>query len=154
MDRKSREMPHFAEGNNGVILQWKLRNISYERMLKVNKILMEYDLHYTHPRILGMIYHLNGATQKELADEINTSTAAMSASLTRMQKAGLIEKKSDETDSRKNKIQLTEKGKKIHEETFGKIIDIDSRMLDGFTDEEAEQLFAYIDRIQNNIANI
>ena len=155
MERKyDKKMPPFVKGNNGAILQWKLRNITYERMLAVSEMLAEYDLHYAQPPVLGMICHLNGATQKELADKMNTSAAAMSASLKRMQKSGLIKKDSDEADSRINKIMLTEKGKQIHKDTFGKTMEIDRQMLEGFTEEETEQLFAYLDRVQENISKI
>ena len=92
-----------------------------------------------------------GMTQKELAEAMNTSAAAMSATLKRLQKAGLVERLSLEEDSRKNKIRLTEKGKKFHEDTFGKTLAIDKTMLNGFSEEETQQLFEYLDRIQANI---
>ena len=152
MNRKEDcKMPPVLKGNNGAILQWKMRNISHGRMHVVTDMLSEYGLYYTHPRILGMIHYRNGATQKELADEMNTSPAAMSASIKRLQKAGLIEKISAASDFRINKIKLTEKGLRIHDDTFDKTMAIDRRMLDGFTAEETAELFAYLDRVQNNI---
>lgn len=142
--------PPFA-GHDGVMLQWKMRNISHARMHIVTDMLSEYELHYTHPRILGTIQFHNGATQKELADEMNTSPAAMSVSIKRLQKAGLIEKISDESDCRINKIRLTDKGVRIHEDIFEKTIAIDRKMLDGFSEEEISLLFSYLDRVQGNI---
>ena len=142
--------PPFA-GNDGVMLQWKMRNISHARMHIVTDMLSKYELHHTHPRILGTIQFRNGATQKELADEMNTSPAAMSVSIKRLQKAGLIEKISDESDCRINKIKLTEKGAHIHDDIFEKTIAIDRSMLDGFSEEEIAQLFLYLDRVQENI---
>ena len=144
-------MPPFLEGNNGAVLQWKMRNISHGRMHVVTDMLSEYDLHYTHPRILGAVLYRDGATQKELADEMNTSPAAMSASVKRLQKAGLIEKIADESDCRINKIRLTEKGRRIHDDTFDKMLAIDRKMVDGFSEEEISALFSYLDRVQKNI---
>ena len=40
---------------------------------------------------------------------------------------------------------------RIHDDTFDKTMAIDRRMLDGFTAEETAELFAYLDRVQNNI---
>ena len=91
---------------------------------------------------------------ERLADYMNTSAAAMSATLKRMQKAGLVEKTQDEEDTRVNKITLTVKGEKTHEETFEKTMNIDRKMLDGFKEEEIEQLFTYLDRIHTNIENM
>ena len=144
-------MPPPFEGNNGAMLQWRIRNISHGRMHVVTDMLSKYGLHYMQPRILGTILYRDGATQKELADEMNTSPAAMSASVKRLQKAGLIEKIADESDCRINKIRLTEKGLQIHNDTFDKMLAIDRKMLDGFSEEEISTLFSYLDRVQNNI---
>lgn len=148
------KMPPPFEGNDGAILQWKMRNISHGRMHVITDMLSEYGLHYTHPRILGIIRYRDGATQKELADEMNTSPAAMSASVKRLQKAGLVEKISDVSDSRINKIKLTEQGMQIHDDTFDKTMSIDRRMLDGFSGEETALFFSYLDRVQRNIDNM
>lgn len=145
------KIPPPLEGNDGAALQWKMRNISHARMHVVTDMLSEYGLHYTYPRILGTILYREGATQKELATELNTSPAAMSVSVKRLQKAGLIEKMSDASDSRINIIRLTEKGHRIHDDTFDKTLAIDRKMLDGFTEAETQELFAYLDRIQSNI---
>lgn len=152
--RNTTNMPPFVKDNAGAAFYWKIRNITHSRMHIIVEMLSEYDLHYTHPRVLGVIHRMNSPTQKELAEAMNTSPAAMSATLKRLQKAGLVEKISLEEDSRKNKICLTEKGSKIHEDTFDKTLAIDRELLDGFSKEETENFFAYLDRIQNNIDNI
>lgn len=148
------KMPSFAKENKGAALYWRIRNIKHSRMLAIIDMLSEYDLHYTQPPVLGIISRMDGPTQKELAEAMNTSAAAMSATLKRLQKAGLVERLSLEEDSRKNKIRLTEKGKKFHEDTFGKTLAIDKTMLEGFSDEETQQLFEYLDRIQANINGV
>lgn len=153
-DKNILNMPPFVKDNAGAAFYWKIRNITHSRMHIIVEMLSEYDLHYTHPRVLGMIHRMNSPTQKELAEAMNTSPAAMSATLKRLQKAGLVEKVSLEEDSRKNKICLTEKGAKIHEDTFDKTLEIDRALLEGFSEEETEKLFAYLERVQNNIDNI
>ncbi len=148
---RSSSLPREITENNGAMLHWKMRNISHGRMHAVSDMLSKYGLHYTHPRILGTIDHNDGATQKELAYEMNTSPAAMSATVRRLCKAGLIEKLPYEEDSRSNQIKLTDKGREVLGDTFGKTLEMDRKMLDGFTDAETEQLFSYLDRIQSNI---
>ncbi len=153
MKKPCKEMPPFAKENKGAELQWRLRNISYERMLVINEMLAEYGLHYSHPPILGMIKYCKDSTQKELADNMNTSPAAMSATLKRLQKAGYVEKMPCQEDTRINKIALTPKGERIHSDTFGKTMEIDKSMLKDFETEEIEQLFGFLERIHNNIKN-
>lgn len=154
MEVINKQMPPFAKGNKGAELHWRLRNVSHERMLVISEMLSQYGLHYSQPFVLGMIKHCANATQKELADSMNTSPAAMSATLKRMQKANLIEKKQDNEDTRINKITLTPKGEEIHNDTLCKTLEIDRKMLEGFTQSEIEQLFEYLERIHSNIKNI
>jgi DNA-binding MarR family transcriptional regulator len=120
-------------------------------MIAITEMLEDYKLHYTQPPVLGMIDRMDEPTQRELAEAMNTSAAAMSATLKRLEKAGLVQRVSLEEDTRKNKIKLTEKGKAIHEDTFGKTMEIDRSMLNDFSEKEIKQLFAYLDRIQTNI---
>ena len=148
------KMPAFAKDNSGAAFFWKIRNIKHSRMIAITEMLEDYKLHYTQPPVLGMIDRMDEPTQKELAEAMNTSAAAMSATLKRLEKAGLIQRISLEEDTRKNKIKLTEKGRNIHEDTFGKTMEIDKAMLKGFSDKETKQLFAYLDRIQANVDEI
>ena len=145
------KMPAFAKDNSGAAFFWKIRNIKHSRMIAITEMLEDYKLHYTQPPVLGMIDRMDEPTQRELAEAMNTSAAAMSATLKRLEKAGLVQRVSLEEDTRKNKIKLTEKGKAIHEDAFGKTMEIDRSMLKGFSEKEIKQLFAYLDRIQTNI---
>ena len=143
----------------GVKLSWLIRDLEHLHMLVASDILAEYDLHSAQPRILGTIARMNrtkdngarGATQKDIADALQTSPAALAMSMKRLQKAGLIEKREDETDLRVNQIHLTEKGKQIHNESLSKIVEIDQHMLEGFSAEETAQLFHYLNRLYDNL---
>lgn len=144
------KIPPFAKENKGAAFYWRIRNIKHARMLAIIDMLSEYELHYTQPPVLGMISRLNGPTQKELADAMNTSPAAMSATVKRLQKSGLVQKQTIEEDTRKNQILLTEKGKQVNADTFDKILQIDKELLQGFKEDEIQTLFCYLDRIQEN----
>lgn len=148
------KMPDFAKDNEGAAFFWRIRNIKHARMLVINDMLSEYDLHYTQPPVLGLIDRMDGPTQKELADKMNTSAAAMSATLKRLEKVGLVERVSFDEDSRKNKIRLTEKGRQIHDDTFDKTMAIDKMMLEGFSPAETQKLFEFLNRIQHNIDSL
>lgn len=150
----SKKIPPFAKDNNGAAFYWRIRNIQHARMLAIIDMLTEYDLHYTQPPVLGLIDRLEEPTQKDLADAMNTSQAAMSATVKRMEKSGMVERKSTQKDSRKKIIKLTAKGKQIHKDTFGKTLEIDRALMRGFTESEVKQLFEYLDRIQINAETV
>lgn len=149
--RKTPKEPDFLKDNPGAKLHWKMRNIEHSRMMIINTMLARHDICYTHPRILGDIMRHGSVTQTEIANRMNISTAAMSSTIKVLQKQGLVKKDTDSNDLRYNKISLTEKGKKMHDETLSQMLKIDKEMLSGFTDEEAQLFLTMLDKVQLNL---
>ena len=58
--------------------------------------------------------HSEGITQRALADLMASDANTITAILTRMQKAGLVERRSHERDARCNLIVLCDAGKMLH----------------------------------------
>lgn len=103
------------------------------------------------PPILGYLQSHKNCTQAELAEFLHVSPASVAVSLRRMQKAGLIDRRTDSSDLRRNKIFITELGKerdKVLQDAFKKINDC---LLAGFSDDEAKQLNGYLDRLIENL---
>lgn len=141
------------EENPSVRIAWKIRDIKNKHANNIHGILANYGLHPGQPRILHVVNEMNGATQNEIAEELQVSPAALAMSIKRMQKAGLLEKQGDERDLRVNKIHLTPKGKQILEESQANIIAADERQLSGFSAEEVAVLESYLCRIETNLQN-
>lgn len=146
--------PDFLKDSKSAMIHWKMRNIEHTRMILINNMFASHDICYTHPRILGIISHHGSISQTELARHMNTSTAAMSSTVKVLQKQGLVKKDADADDLRYNKITLTEKGKKMHNETLSTMLKTDEQMLEGFTEAEAEVLLSMLDRIQINLSKL
>lgn len=90
-------------------------------------------------------------SQKELAEALRVSPAAIAASIKRMVKIGLVQKINAEDDLRVNQIVITEKGKEIlvkSESAFRKSF---MAMYAGFSQAEKEQLASYYARIVANL---
>jgi DNA-binding MarR family transcriptional regulator len=108
----------------------------------------------SHPYILFVIrYLMKGelVSQKELADAIGISPATVAISIKRMGKAGLICKKPDERDRRRNIIALTEKGKEITDGCSAAFNEINRDVFKGFTKDEQEQLKKFYLRMIKNL---
>jgi len=108
----------------------------------------------SHPHILFAIrYEMKGAgvSQRELADVIGISPTTVAISIKRMEKAGLICKKPDKNDKRRNIIALTKKGKKITEECSAAFNEINRDVFKGFTKAEQEQLKKFYLRMIKNL---
>ncbi|MBQ9414146.1 MAG: winged helix-turn-helix transcriptional regulator [Clostridia bacterium] len=63
-----------------------------------------------HPNMLFFLHHEPGLTQRELADRMQIAAATLSVSVRRMEAAGLVQRRPDETDARVQRLFLTEAG--------------------------------------------
>ena len=68
-----------------------------------------------------------------------------------MEQNGLINRLDVEEDARLKKIVLTEKGYAINESVRNVLEDVEKKALEGFTQEETEQLFSFLGRIRENL---
>ena len=91
------------------------------------------------------------ASQKEIASKLGISAPTVAISIKRMEKAGLVQKIADETDLRRNLITLTQKGQQLIDESQKELDKIDEKMLNGFPQQEKEQLKMFILRIIYNL---
>ena len=69
-----------------------------------------------------------------------------------MQKAGLLEKVSNERDLRCNRLSLTEEGERAVTACKAGFDAVTLQMLDGFSPEEREALSSYIGRMIRNLS--
>ena len=96
------------------------------------------------PLILFMLdHHGEGgeiASQRELAQTLQVSPAAIATSLKSLERMGYVEKRPDEQDNRRNRVLITEKGKNAVQQCFAVFQEIDRRMMEGLTDQERDDL--------------
>ena len=94
------------------------------------------------------------SSQMELAKRLEVSPAAVAVSLKSLAKQGLINKTAKQEDARFNSVELTERGRKIVEESREFFNEIERKMYRGFSGEEMTDFCGYLDRIYDNIAQI
>ncbi|MBQ4552253.1 MAG: MarR family transcriptional regulator [Clostridia bacterium] len=90
--------------------------------------------------------------QKDVEKEFGITRSTASRVLVLMEEKGLVKRLSVDHDGRLKKLILTEKSlamgkamRQVGEKT-------DERLLEGFTEDEKEQLFSFIDRMMENIS--
>jgi len=135
-------------------LAWLLKDIHHRRSNLAQMSLNTIGLHFGHPRILFTIAHLEGASQKEVADRLHVSPASLATSLKRLEKAGFLGRSIDDQDQRVNKIELTEKGKEAVNTCHLQMMSIDRLMMRGFSDDEQNQLHGLLARLNANLETI
>ena len=98
----------------------------------------------------------NVMSQKELAEHLKISPAAVATTLKKLETDGYIERTKSKScsDGRANEITVTERGRRAAEETEKYFRFVDSSALNGFSDEEIETLLRLLDKMQNNLHEI
>ena len=139
-------------------IEWLLRALTRMHHYYIDREMEKRGLGFSgFPPILFVLHNeLKGrlASQKELADFLGIRPSSITASIKRMEKAGLVEKVHDEGDLRRNIITLTKKGRELVENSLHVFDDVDRKMYEGFSEEEKEQLKAFYLRIINNLENL
>ena len=111
-----------------------------------------------HPMLL-FILQSNGEgdeegrcqAQRELAEMLHVSPAAVANSLKCLEKGGYIRREPGQQDARRNRVILTEKGSAAVDGCQAVFERVNDRMLDGFSEEEREQLLTFRRRMLRNL---
>lgn len=89
--------------------------------------------------------------QKDLEEQFTITRSTVSKVLILMEKKGLIERHSVPNDSRLKKLVLTDKAWKLSKSMKKHGDKIEAALTKGFTDEELEAFYSYIQRMKDNI---
>lgn len=89
--------------------------------------------------------------QRELAELLHISPAAVANSLKSLEKGGYVHREPGQKDARRNQVLLTEKGWDAVEGCREAFETVARRMLAGFTQEEQAQLLLFRRRMLNNL---
>lgn len=89
--------------------------------------------------------------QKDFEEEFGITRSTASKIISLMETKGIVERCSVEGDARLKKIVLTELGDKMAQYIVDGRATMENRMIDGFSEDELNQLFTYLQRIKDNI---
>ncbi len=106
--------------------------------------------------IIGFIARRAGTDvfQKDLEQQFGITRSTASKVVSLMVSKGLVERQSIPEDARKKKLVLTKRSWEILDQLDSEIQLLEDTLVDGFTPEEVETLYGYLDRIEENIRGI
>ena len=116
----------------------------------LHKELEKHGLHPGQPPVIMIVARHEGITQNQVAEKLNLRPATVAIMLRRMEKAGLVHRKQDESDRRLQRVYLTEKGKSYYEFVSQKMERMEGIATQGFSEEEKFKLRNFLDRIITN----
>ena len=108
-------------------------------------------IHRTHHRILMLLARCDSLpSQKELADHLDVTPAAVTGALKKIEQDGYVERTLGQ-DNRYNELRITEKGRALVLQTRQLFCETDASMFEGFTDEELDTYISCLEKLQANI---
>jgi DNA-binding MarR family transcriptional regulator len=94
------------------------------------------------------------ASQIDIARQMDVTAATIAVSLKKLEKEGYINREKDESDSRFNKITVTEKGDRVVKRSREIFELTDQKVLDGFTEEEKHTLLVLLQKLVANLTRM
>ncbi len=104
-----------------------------------------------HPHILFHVRRSPGLTQKELAERMNVSPAAIAISIRRFEDAGLVERRRDDRDGRVMHLFLTPAGEEMDAACAKGRDYMTATLYQGFTQEDYDALHALLGKMIDNM---
>lgn len=102
-----------------------------------------------------LLMHLNRCgesfSQKELAEHLQISPTAIAVKIKKLESDGFIERHKQSGDGRFNKVSITDKGMDIVKRTECIFGGIDSKMIEGISEEEIDNFISVTEKLRKNL---
>jgi DNA-binding MarR family transcriptional regulator len=106
-----------------------------------------YGLYHGQESLLRLILQNDGASQRDLAEQLDVRPSSMTEMLTKLEQSGLITRKQDENDQRVMRIWLTDMGKAAAERIGEGKGAFTKSFFNGLSEEEQEQLLMLTNKL-------
>lgn len=111
----------------------------------------EIGIHPAQLAVLKILEENEGINLRELSVLLHVKPPTASVTVKRMEKNGLICKKTDSDDQRISRLCLSEKGRSMSSEVDELLQENERLMTAGFSEEELMQLCGYLQRMTGNL---
>ena len=150
-ERKREEFP-FSDSPYMTAMR-KLTRIMRRHLAYVDRQIGDLGIHHGQHRMLIQLTNpsISHPSQKELAEILGISPAAVATSLKRLEREGYVSRSMTDEDNRKNEIRITEEGLARVNESRAIFEATDEALFAGFTPEEIDLFTSFLERIDNNL---
>ena len=124
------------------------------RRIMVEEQVSRLGIHCSQHNMLMLIAHNKNICQKEIAQKLEISSAAVAVTLNKLEAAELIVRNPSFDDARMNYITITDKGNEILKATKEMFRTIDEKSFEGITDEEMETMDRLLEQMTENLKAI
>ncbi len=134
-------------------LLWNIFKVKREHHKTIEKKISCLGIHPSQHHLLMYLARNGSSSQNSIAAAMGVSPATIAVSLKKLEKGKYIEKKVNSEDNRFNQIVLTERGKQVVLQSEQIFSETDKALFRGFSSEEKEQLYLFLERMLGNIKN-
>ena len=119
----------------------------------VERRIGDLGIHHGQHRMLMQLARHEGdvPSQKELAETMGISPAAVTATLKKLEREGYITRSMTDEDNRKNEIRITGQGLAKVTESRAVFEATDKELFAGFSPEELAIFISYLERLDRNL---
>jgi len=117
----------------------------------VGATLAELGLHVGQEMVLSHLWRQDGLAPSKLAERLGVEPPTVTNTLSRMEKAGLLERCRDPGDARCTRVYLTEKGRELREAVERRWEAVQKRAFAGITADEEALLRDLLVKIHGNL---
>lgn len=97
------------------------------------------------------LWEQDGLTQRDLVERLGIEQPTMAATLTRMERDGLITRQADPSDARAQRIRLTDAARALRGPAIAAAQKVNARALHGLAPQEQADFLATIGRVIANL---
>jgi len=98
-------------------------------------------------RVIAVLGRFPGLSAVEVADRTMMDKVAVSRAVTKLIKNGRIDREFADADKRRSILNLSEDGKHLHDEIAELALQFERDLLNGFSEEELQQLSTTMERL-------
>lgn len=113
--------------------------------------LKEMGLSPGQPKVLRYLAAMGPSSQRDLAYHCDVDPSAISRMLDSLEREGFLCRKTDPKDRRSELAELTDRGREVQLAWEERCMVIEGQMLQGFSQEERDQLARFLERAYRNV---
>lgn len=98
-------------------------------------------------RVIAILGRHPGLSAVEVAEQTFLDKVAVSRAVTKLIKAGRIDRQFADADRRRSILNLSEEGRRVHDGVAALALEFERELLEGIDDEEVERFNAVMDKL-------
>ena len=152
MEKKHPEEFPFSDSPHLTAVR-KLIRVMRRHHAYVERQIGDLGIHHGQHRMLMQLAkpQKSPPSQKELAETMGISPAAVTASLKRLEREGYVSRSMTDEDNRRNEIRITEEGLERVNRSRAVFEAADKALFAGFTPEEITLFTSFLERLDGNL---